>query len=480
MWLILLGVVLCGGSTYIVSKLVRPVYEASSTVVIDIQSSTSTFDNVSASEQIAPTYAQLITSARVLKPVVAHHPGLTLVQLQGMVTAKFQGNTALIEIAVDNSDPDLAVQLADEVGQSFAHYANTQLPGSVFTLPAERPISPLRPKPSLYAGIGALVGLGLALSLIIIFEWIDDRLKRPEEAEDLLGVETLTVIPRLSSGRRMKLAERVPALQEGMRILCAGLTAAQAIKPFKLVMITSALPGEGKTTIAANLATFLAMSGKRVLLVDADLRHPTLDQHFEHVRLDNRRGLAGILEDERAVYDVALEVQETNTSGLFILTAGIPPLNSTELLQCPSVDRLFVSLKKAPFDSIIFDTSPLLPVADARIVASHVQATMLVVDSSKTPRSALRRARQLLSRTRCMTVGVVLNKSPWLDSSETRQYLRSVRRPRSDFALPELPDTPTLNDEVDSDTPTLNDEVDPDTSTTIRLLSRAKTGTETP
>src|SRR5207244_885686 len=165
---------------------------------INITSSTSTLDNVSAGELLAPTYAQLLTSRQVLQPVVAQHPGLTLNQLSALVTAKPQPNTTLIELDVENSNPDMAMQLANEISQSFAYYSNAQLLGSVQISPAVRPSDPIKPKPLLYTEIGTLVGLGLALSLIVIFEWIDDRMARSEEVQELLGIETLTAIPKLS------------------------------------------------------------------------------------------------------------------------------------------------------------------------------------------------------------------------------------------------------------------------------------------
>ena len=461
-WLMILGIAICGGVTYVVSKVIPPVYQASSTVIVNIQSSSSAFDNINASEQIAPTYAQLLTSAQVLQPVLAKHPDLTLLQLRNMLTAKFESNTALIEIDVSNNNPDLAVELANEVGQSFQSYANTQLPGNVQFLPAERPTDPLWPKPKVFAGIGALVGLGLALSLIVIFEWIDDRLTRPEEVEEILSMETLAVVSRFPGKQSIKKAEETPAFRESIRMLCAGLNAAQAIKPFKLLMITSALPGEGKSTIAANLAASLANAGKRVLLVDADLRHPTLDRRFQ---LDNRSGLSSMLwgaRDQSAVTSPGW--QETDTPGLYVLPTGIFSSHAMELLQSSLADQVFDLFKQAPFDYIIFDTSPLLAVADARILASRVQALALVIDASKTPRSSLRRARQILSRMHCLTVGVVVNKSPWRDTSETRQYLSSIRQQRKELMISRPPDTPAL-----SGTPEVDEEDTGIPEVTVRL-----------
>jgi capsular exopolysaccharide synthesis family protein len=414
--------------------------------------STSAFDNISASQLAAATYTKVLLSPQVLDSVLTQHPGLTLQQLSAMATAKNDPNTSIIEIDVDNSDPVLAAQLANAISQSFVVYANDQLPllqGSLRILPAQPPNDPIRPKPFVYTGIGAFVGLGISLSLIIIFEWIDDRLARPEEVQELLGMKTLAVIPRLSRRQRKKSGMELPIVTERCGQLYAGLNATQRATPFKSVLVTSALPCEGKSTIAVNLASFLAMANKRVLLVDADLRDPVLDQYFQ---LDNSQGLSNILEGTWAQLQVQAEPegQETDLPTLRVLTAGVPPSNPIELLQAPEVDQLFDYFTKSPFDYIIFDSPPLLPVADAQFLASHIQATVLVIDASKTPRSALRSAKQLLSGTQTISAGVVINKSGWLDYRASRQYL-SRGQTRAQMTMITPYDNPPVEDEVVSD-----------------------------
>jgi len=326
-----------------------------------------------------------------------------------MLSVKPQTNTQIIELDVQNTDPRLATQLANEVGQSFAHYANTQLPAAVQILPAELPTTPVGPSSLVDAGIGALVGLGLALALIVIFEWADDRLASSDEVQEILGLETLTIIPRFSSKQRSMHAEKSPVLAEGCRVLCASLNAAQASKRFKLVMVTSALADEGNRTIAANLASFLAMTGKQVLLVDADLRRPALDRHFE---LDNQRGLSNALQEKWVRIEPELEGRPTEIPTLRVLTTGALPSNPAELLQSSLAAQLFEFFEQSEqFEYVIFDTPPLLPVADAQILASYVQAIVLVIDAFKTPRNVLLRAKRVLNRTRTTIIGVAIIKS---------------------------------------------------------------------
>jgi capsular exopolysaccharide synthesis family protein len=446
-WVMLLGIFLCGGSTYIITKLMPPVYQASALLLVSFNTSNSAADNTTAALAVLPTYAQLIKNPAVLQPVLAHHQGLTLDQLSPMISVTPQSNTQVIELDVNNSDPRLAAQLANEVGQSLAHYSNTNLNATVEVLSAIVPTIPIQPKPSLDAMLGALVGLGLALALIVAFEWFDDRIGHPEEIQELLDVDILTTIPYLSAKQRLRNAEEIPALAEGCRILSATFNTIQHSKPFKLVMVTSALAGEGKSTIVANLGLFLAMSGKRVLLVDADLRHPVLDQHFQ---LDNHQGLYNVFLEMWGQIQVELTGQPTEIETLRVLPAGAVPSNPAELLQSHLVGQVFEQFKKSSFDYIIFDTPPLLPVADTLILASYMDATILVVDVSKTPRKILARARQILRRTAAPLLGVTVNKSCWPDYGDIRDYLNSMhrqQRPEGPHRSPNIPianDTPTL------------------------------------
>lgn len=434
-WLVILGVVLCGGTTYVVSKLMHPVYKATALLVLSAGSGPSPYENTTASLSLLPTYANLLQSSKVLEPVAQRHQ-LTVPQLAGMMKVTPQSNTEIIQLDVSSGSADGAAQIANEIGQSFSQFVNTQMGGTVQiqVLQATPPITPDRPKPSQDAIFGVLAGLGLSIAFIVLFEWIDDRLSSPDEVRKLLNLDPLTIIPELSAKQRSKNAEETPALAEGCRILCANLNMAQAAHPFKMVMITSALAGEGKSTIAANIASFLAMSGKRVLLVDADLRHPVLDQHFQ---LNNQKGLSSAFLENWSQAQMDLEGQPTEIPSLRVLTTGMLPSNPPELLQSHLAHQLFNHFRNTQqFDYIIFDTPPLLLVADSQILASYIQSTVLVVDASKTSRKVLQQARQILNRTSTRIIGVALNKSPWPGFSDVQDYMSDVlQRPRADIAM---------------------------------------------
>ena len=233
-WIVILGMIICASATFLVSKKMHPVYQASATLIISLGTSASASDNLNASVEAVPTYAQLMTSNQVLGLVVAQHRNLTIDQLRASTTVKPQSNTQLIEVDVENNDPSIAMQLVNEIGQSFAQFANTRLQGTVEILPAQLSNVPVRPQILLNTGIGALVGLGLALALIVAFEWIDDVVRNPEEVQELLGGNVLSIFPWLTRAQRTRNAMGTPAFAEECRILCARLQTIQKISPFKL------------------------------------------------------------------------------------------------------------------------------------------------------------------------------------------------------------------------------------------------------
>ena len=443
-WLLILGAVICSSATYIITKFViAPTYDASAKIIIKVSTSESQNDNTLAALAMLPTFVQVVSDPKVLKPVANAHR-IDLQQLSQMVTATQQSNTLILQIDVKDKDRRLAAQLANQVSQSFLQNylipnytippntlpTNGQITGIL--LPAAVPTLPTQPKPGTDTLAGAAVGLALAIAIIIIFEWFNDHLSSPSEIQKLLGLDLLAVLPGLSKGQRRKKVEETPELAEGCRTLCASLNIAQLQYPFKLVMVTSTLVGEGKSTIASNIASFLAMSGKRVLLVDSDLRNPVLDQHFQ---LENQHGLSNALLEVRPNGQLGLDGQPTEIPSLRVLTAGILPSNPSELLQSPLAHQLFNHFKNTQdFDYIIFDAPALLPIADAQILASYIQVSILVVDASKTSRKALVRAKEILNRTGTRILGVALNKSHWFDFSMVQDNLSNIHeRPRADI-----------------------------------------------
>ncbi len=273
--------------------------------------------------------------------------------------------------------------------------------------PAMTP-QPMGPRTSANVAIGAAIGLALAVSAALLLEYMDDSLKTSDDVRRVLNLAPWGVIPRIDG---QDYADRLVMVQaprsptaEAFRVLRTNLEASDRARPPRTVLLTSPNPEEGKSLIAANLAAALAQSGKRVILVDADLRQPTQHQVFE---LDNRAGLSTILTDDRVSLDDVLH--RVLTANLGILTSGPPPENPNQLLGSERMSAL-IELLQQRADVVIFDSPPVIVVGDATILAQHMDSTLLVVDSGNTRPAAAQRSKEALELAKAHVSGVVLNR----------------------------------------------------------------------
>lgn len=189
---------------------------------------------------------------------------------------------------------------------------------------------------------------------------------------------------------------------EAFRTLRTNLGYTSPDRPLKSILVTSAGPEEGKSTLSANLAVVLAQAGSRVLVIDADLRKPVMHKIFE---LENRRGLTNALVEDA---DPAELVRATDLPGLFVLTSGPIPPNPAELLGSARMQRLLPRLV-AGYDLVLVDTPPVLAVTDAAVLAPLVDGAILVARSGVTRTDMLREAKEALERTGVRLLGAVLN-----------------------------------------------------------------------
>jgi capsular exopolysaccharide synthesis family protein len=191
-------------------------------------------------------------------------------------------------------------------------------------------------------------------------------------------------------------------ISEQYRTIRTNIQYSSIDKELKTLMVTSSGPAEGKSTTAANLAVVFAQLGKKVLLVDADLRKPTVHRSFGE---NNLFGFTTVLTKQATLGSTVLETEEKD---LYILTSGPVPPNPAELLSSKSMEQ-FIEEAKEQFDYVLFDTPPLLAVADPQILANKVDASIYVVFSGKTEIDQAKKAKELLENAQSKLVGVVLN-----------------------------------------------------------------------
>jgi capsular exopolysaccharide synthesis family protein len=270
---------------------------------------------------------------------------------------------------------------------------------------AATPTSPTSPKKKSTAAVALVVGTLLGIGLAFLLNLLDRRVKSWEEFKELYGFPELASIPRLPSKPRTA-AEREIAL-EPFRILHNSLSLLTPGHPVKTVLVTSAVAGEGKTTVACGLARVAALSGREVILVEADLRHPSLKQQLP---LDEHApGLASVLFDRGDPLELLQSpIRELNR--LMVLPAGPVPKNATNLLRSDIMVETIASLSDRAH-LVVIDSAPLLPVADTRVLLDElsVDACLVVARAGTTKREEARRARSVFDQRRLLSVGLVIN-----------------------------------------------------------------------
>ncbi|UMZ34207.1 CpsD/CapB family tyrosine-protein kinase [Priestia megaterium] len=222
---------------------------------------------------------------------------------------------------------------------------------------------------------------------------------------------------KLLTLKRRLLAHNSPKdpVAEQYRTIRTNIQFSGADQEIKSIVLTSTGPGEGKSTTASNLATVYAQQGLRVLLIDADLRKPTAHYTF---RLENHVGLTNVLTKQSTLGQA---VQTTEVPELFLLTSGPIPPNPAELLASNNMTELLKEMKEE-FDMVIFDTPPVLAVADAQILANQVDGSILVVSSGKTDKEAAVKAKELLLKANAKVLGAVLNNRKMEEGSDYYYY----------------------------------------------------------
>lgn len=272
--------------------------------------------------------------------------------------------------------------------------------------PARAPDRPARPKVVVYTIIGFGLGVLVGLGLVFLFEFIDDSVRTDDDVAEIWAMPRLGVVPKHKAGVGQTIASLDPteAASESFRALRSALSFASPDRALRRVMVTSSLPGEGKSTVLVNLAVAMAQDGHRVLIVDGDMRRPT--QHRFWAGLSSGTGLTQVLLGEKALSEV---VQDTGVPGLSLLAAGPVPPDPGRLVESQRFRQVLDELSGA-YDRVLIDAPPALVVNDALVLAGLSDGVIFVVESAKTGRRVLADAQRRLSGAGLVPLGYVLNK----------------------------------------------------------------------
>lgn len=490
------------------SKLMHPLYQSSTIVLVFINDSgnTSTYDNLLASEQLVQTDSDMATSTPVLHIVASHYPGLTEGDLVSEVSSSVKTGTQLFEIDVLDPSPTRAADLANDVAntlieqqlqitqqqntqaqqslqqnmsqtkqqidqitaqiaslrgkngdqgqisllqtqltalqQQYSQWqlalaqlelAQAQSRSSLQVVQSAQPaLRPVRPNVLLYTAGGLLVGLLLGILLALLADRLDTRVRTADELAKLLAWPMLATVWRDNPVRAQELIGPTgrDANVEAYRILRTNIGFSSVDQPLRSLTVTSALPGEGKSTIAANLAIFMARAGKNTLLIDADLRRPS-----QHVLFDlspEKLGLSNAVlslntpkvpktsfqdaqktppPDEGDPYTL-LEpfVHSVGVPNLWVMPSGPLPPNPSEFLESQSMKRFLAIVANCGVDMLIIDAPPIVGLSDTSILVSKFDGVLVVVDTMQATQEKLKRMKATLTQSGVRVLGCVVNK----------------------------------------------------------------------
>ncbi len=279
---------------------------------------------------------------------------------------------------------------------------------------AELPGSPISPKIKQNLILAALLGFFLGVGAIIAVSYFDPTIQTTEEVESIVNLPVLAVMPRIKAPASIskkagpdfisRISEVAPSSQdvEAFRRLRTNIRVSDFPPGSIALLITSPTPGEGKTTISSNLAITMAQAGSRTVLIDADLRRPSINRVFN---LNNKLGLSSYLRGELSLDDA---IQASSVPGLSIIPSGPIPTNPSELLEAPGFPRLVEELKKK-YDRVIFDSPPAGPLTDATIIGALMDGIVLVISAGQVDKKFIISTKQQLERGGVGIYGVVLN-----------------------------------------------------------------------
>jgi polysaccharide biosynthesis transport protein len=366
------------------------------------------------------SYRQTLAREQELRKSFEKQRGETLSQNEAainyrIIQQEITTNKSLLDNLLQRSKENDVIMASKPNNVSIVDYAITP----------DGPIGPNRPRTVM---IVVFLALGLGVGLALLLEYLDDTVHSTDEVERLLHLPALAVIPSaLGNGKRRLLAGpgalqkrngspsenpellmnvdgRSP-LAESYRHLRTSVLLSTAGRAPRSLLVTSSLPGEGKTTTAVNTAVSLAQTGASVVIIDADMRRPRLRSIFG---LSERAGLSSILSSELSEAEVMGMVSKEAVTGLQVLTAGPIPPNPAELLGSEQMRRLMVILQ-SKFNHVVVDSPPVSSFTDGVLISTMVDGVLLVVHGGKSSRHVVKRSRQLLQDVGAKIFGVVLN-----------------------------------------------------------------------
>lgn len=396
-----------------------PQYDSSTRLFVstsESDTSSAYTGNLFATQRVA-SYADLVGSRQLAGQVEDSVGGEVAAEdLRELVEATVVPETVILEITATHPDAEVAARVAQAYAEELqALVSELETPQgesralikATIVDDAEVSDEAVSPQPARNLALAAVLGLLLGMGLAVARELLDTSLTSNDDIADVTDAPILGNIASDDAANlepRQVLSSATP-WAEAFRVLRTNMQYVEVDEEQKVIVMTSSLPGEGKTTTAINLALTTAMAGQRVVLVEADLRRPLV---ASRLGLDGAVGTTSVLIHKVTLADA---LQEYGDAGLSVLPCGPIPPNPSELLQSHAMENLLADLRR-DFDVIIIDAPPLLPVTDAALLAAQADGAVVVVRHGRTTRDQLQHSVERLEAVDAKALGVVINQAP--------------------------------------------------------------------
>lgn len=401
-------------------KFTKPLYTSKTTLLLvssndNKENSIITASDITINTKLVSTYSELIKSKNVLEKVISNLDiQIDEEELRKSIEVKSVKNTQLIEISVQNEVPEYSAQIANELTKVFEtqvkemyNINNIQImnQADVQTQPSN-----INHKKDII--VFAMAGIVVGAGCVFISDMLNRTIKTVDGIEKEFGLPALTTIPiyenRLKKGELIVHEEPKSPISETFRTLRTNIQFIKGKEKLQTILITSTLPKEGKSFVSANLAITFAQSGKKVIVIDADMRKGRQASIFRVLR---KPGLSNYLLDVSEETQIKLEeyIQETKIEGLNVISEGNIPPNPSELLVSEAMINLLEKLKEI-YDIIILDGPPTQLVTDSLILTRLVDSTVIVSASNETKKDNLHKIIDSIHNVEGKISGIVLNK----------------------------------------------------------------------
>lgn len=417
---LVLAFVLIGTCLSLAFALTRqPVYEASARAFVSVSAAANTGDLSSGSnfvQQSVGSYAELATTPYVLDPVIQTLSlDETASQLATEVAATASSGTQLLTVTARSTSAPKAAQIADAVTNSLESSVRDLAPDSeaanasvrlTQVQPASIPTTPIGTSPLAFASLSALAALVLALTVVYVLQRFDTRLRTEGQIQQFSHAPVLGRVPFHPEWSQSATIGTLSASDgEPFNTLRASLQFLGLPGSGQRIVVTSSIEGEGKSSNAIRMAVALAEGGKSVLLVDADLRRPSIGTKLG---LEDSIGLTDVL---IGATDLASACQRWGPETLRVIPTGRTAPNPSELIQSEQMSKTLEAMS-GTFDVVIIDTPPLLPVSDAAVLAAQSDGALVVIGLRKVRTTEVSRALASLQQFQCRTLGFAVNMMP--------------------------------------------------------------------